>query len=356
MSSREVRVAAVSAQGAPAPAFRIRVLALREPLAAEGVVLEPVALFGEEESAAFYGGSPPRRLRLFAAARRSYARRLASLDARTVLVQRQVDLVPSLRLERRVAEGRRLVWDVDDAIWRSYNRWPRAALKGMPRRVGWLAQTADHVIAANAVLAEHLGRYTDRISVVPSAVETRGLAVRKHADAEELVLGWIGSYSTVRYLAGVREPLARLARELPERRIRLLVLGGRLAPIAGVEVECLPWSVERERAALARMDVGLVPQPDTPWTRGKSAFKALQYMAAGIPAVADDVGVVAANVGGGGIVVRSAEEWVDALLRLARAPDLRQQLGDRGRARVEADFSVERWAPVVAAILRDDAP
>ena len=117
----------------------------------------------------------------------------------------------------------------------------------------------------------------------------------------------------------------------------------------------MPWSIEAERAALSRIDVGLVPQPNTPWTRGKSAYKAIQYMASGIPVVADDVGVVSTHVGDGGVVVSDGDGWVDALLRLARDPDLRQQVGENGRRRAERDFSVERWAPVVAAILRGDA-
>ena len=36
-----------------------------------------------------------------------------------------------------------------------------------------------------------------------------------------------------------------------------------------------------------------MPLPDNEWTRGKCAYKAIQYMAAGIPVVADDIGVSA---------------------------------------------------------------
>lgn len=331
-------------------------LALRQPLAGAGVDLSAYPLFDEAESTAFYGAPVARRLRLFASARPGYAARLAQLDEGTVLVQRQADLLPSLALERRVTAGRRLVWDVDDAIWRSPGRGPRALIKAMSRRVAWLARAADRVIVANDVLAEYVGRYTDRISVVPSAIDVRDLSLRRHADGAELVLGWIGSHSTAAYLAAIRAPLADLARELPGQRVKLLVVGGQVAPIRGVDVECLPWSAEREHAALSVMDVGLAPQPDTPWTRGKSVFKALQYMGSGIPVVADDVGGVAATVGGGGVVVRGPGEWIEVLLRLARDPELRSRLGAQGRERVEEEFSIERWAPVVAAILRDDAP
>jgi glycosyltransferase involved in cell wall biosynthesis len=41
------------------------------------------------------------------------------------------------------------------------------------------------------------------------------------------------------------------------------------------------------------------PLADSEWARGKRSYKALQYMAAGIPVVADDVGVSAKVIGHG---------------------------------------------------------
>jgi glycosyltransferase involved in cell wall biosynthesis len=122
-------------------------------------------------------------------------------------------------------------------------------------------------------------------------------------------------------------------------------------------VESVPWSVETEQEALGRIDVGLMPMPNNNWTRGKSAYKALQYMSAAIPVVADDVGIASSVIESGkaGFVVRSEEEWVEALLTLARSVPVRTRLGEHGRRRVEENYSVTRWAPVVADILRGES-
>ena len=356
MSGPRVRVAAVAAQAPSSPAFRIRVGLLRPELALHGVEVDTYTLFSDAEGDRFYGGPLPTRMSVAIAARRRLERRLATIatDVSVALVQRQVDVLPGLRLERAAAAGRRLVWDVDDAIWFRHRVHAVTLAKGISRKAAWLAREADHVIVANAVLAEHLGNVADAITIVPPTVETRDLPVRRHAAGPELVLGWIGSFSTAPYLASVRDVVARIARELAPTPVRLLVVGGTTGPIAGAAVECVPWALASERDALGRIDVGLVPQPDTPWTRGKSAYKAIQYLAAGIPTVADDVGVVAATLGDGGVVVRDENEWVDALLWLARDPELRQQLGAAGRRHAEREFSVARWAPVVASVLRGD--
>jgi glycosyltransferase involved in cell wall biosynthesis len=79
-------------------------------------------------------------------------------------------------------------------------------------------------------------------------------------------------------------------------------------------------------------------------------------MAAGIPVVADDVGISASVIGheSAGLIPRSESEWTEYVAALARDADLRNRLGANGRARIASDFSVERWAPELAAILRGD--
>ena len=208
-----------------------------------------------------------------------------------------------------------------------------------------------HTIAGNEILAEHLSRYSDAVTIVPSLVDPGAHAMRVHEQGEALTLGWIGSPTTAPYLRGVAPVLERFAKGSP-RPVRLLVVGGSAPPIAGVEVEERAWSPGAEREALAEMDVGLMPLDDTPWSRGKCAYKALQYMASGIPPVADDVGIVADTVGGAGYAVAGPEQWLEALGALAGDPGLRARMGEAGRRRVEEEFSPARWLPTIAAILR----
>lgn len=359
-SNDEIRVVAVSAQGLTTPGFRARVLLLQPELVRHGVRVDPWALFTQGEVETFSRGGLRQRVTVLLGARRRLAHRLSdSAGAHSVaLIQRQADFHPSLGLERRAAAGRRLIWDVDDAIWLDASRAAGghrlAALKGTTRKVRWLASHADCVVAANAYLADFLSRYSSRVTIVPSVVDTRAVRLRRHEDRPELVLGWIGSSTTAPYLLRLARAISRVSRELPDRSLRLLLVGGTMPSENGFAVESAPWSIEGELEALRRIDVGLMPMPDNAWTRGKSAYKALQYMSAGIPVVGDDVGVASTVVepGKAGFVVRDEDEWVEALVTLARDAQLRTRLGGHGRQRVEKDFSVTRWAPVVAKLLR----
>ena len=356
----EVRVLATGAQALTSPGFRARVLLLRAELVRFEIRIDPLPLFTEREAATFAGGGVWRRGTVLIGARSRLSRLLAKRaqePADVAFIQRQADLLPQLTLERRASAGRRLVWDVDDAIWLDSSPAAGghrlAVLKGTARKVKWFAARADRVVAANEYLADYLSQYSSRVTIVPSVVEPRNVPVRRHVDADEIVLGWIGSATTAPYLHELMRTISSVARELRPRRVRLVSVGATARPTQGVAVEPTPWSVEGELDALARIDIGLMPMPYNDWTRGKSAYKALQYMSAGIPVVADDVGVASSVIDSerAGFVVRGEQAWIEALVALARDPELRERLGEHARRRVEEHFSVQRWAPAISEIL-----
>jgi len=356
------RVAAVGAQGLESPAFRVRTQIPAPELRRLGLDVMPFPLFSPELNERFHGGSSATRARALLAARRRLARRLEEeIEAcATTVIQRQVDILPTRSLERRAADGRRLVLDVDDAVWfdaaAQAGGHPLAFLKRTAGKIRWLAERADHVIAGNEYLAEWLQGANDAVTVVPSLVAAERIALRSHAPSDRVTLGWIGSASTTRYLTQLTPVLERLAVLVPHITWELCVVGAPAPAIDGMTCRSVRWSQEAERDLLARTDIGLMPLPDNSWTRGKCAYKALVYMSAGIPVVADDVGVTAAVIGDerAGLVADSRDDWIAALVELARDAPLRTRMGAEGRRRVEAGFSTRIWAPRLAAILRAD--
>lgn len=351
-----MKAIAVSARGPRDPAFRIRLELPGHLLAGYGIDLGLLPLFTSEQANAFRTVPSLRKATVLARARTRLARELRELPngTDTVIVQRQVDLAPLLTLERLATAGRRMIYDVDDAIWLSGRQTaghPLGVLKGTARKVRWLTARADEVIAGNEILAEHLDRHSSRVTVVPSLVDPDAYAVRRHEQRAAVRLGWIGSPTTVGYLHAIGPVLERFARDC-RRPVELEVVGGEAPHLNGIEVLERAWSPEVEQLVLGRMDIGLMPLDDTPWSRGKCAYKALQYMASGVPAVVADVGISAQVVVGAGWVADSEAQWLEGLHLLADDPDLRGRLGAVGRQRIEQDFSPARWAPTLARILR----
>jgi glycosyltransferase involved in cell wall biosynthesis len=116
----------------------------------------------------------------------------------------------------------------------------------------------------------------------------------------------------------------------------------RLAAIVRV-----PWSEATEAAAVAAGHVGISWMPDNLWSRGKRGLKVLQYLAAGLPVVANPVGIHYELIESGrtGFLARTPSEWAEALTALAAGPDLRARMGRAARDSVARRFSPSRWAP-----------
>ena len=124
--------------------------------------------------------------------------------------------------------------------------------------------------------------------------------------------------------------------------------------LPGVAVEHVPWSLETQHEALAGLDVGLMPLADSPWSRGKCAYKLLQYLAAEVPAVASPVGANADLVEDGvnGLLAADPPAFARAIESLAGDPDRACALARRGRQTAEG-FSYPAVAAAWAAFLDD---
>ena len=281
-------------------------------------------------------------------ARLRQMRQASRFDA--VLLQRKLLTGLLLGLLRR--NSRRLVFDFDDAVlYRdSYQaRGPHSRRRAS--RFGRIVRAADMVLAGNDFLASCAtahGAPRDRVRVIPTCLDVDRYAPkpggggRNGGTIRRLV--WVGSSSTLKGLEQRRDLLERLGREFPNLRLR--VISDRFPRFDPLPVEAVPWSEAGEATAIAGGDVGISLVPDDLWSRGKCGLKLLQYGAAGLPSVADPVGVHPEILRSGmnGMLANSDDEWVAAVGLLIGDGDLRERMGQAARARVESSYSIAAWA------------
>ena len=240
-----------------------------------------------------------------------------------------------------------MAYDFDDAIFTTEVRrhnwltaWKqRRNAAGLPA----MLELADLVLVENQYTAEYAGRYCSDVSIITGPIDTERYCdpqVRE-GGSDPVVLGWIGSATTVSYLDLIRVPLARLAQRFPALRLR--VVGADAVDLEGIQIEFAVWSLDSEVEDLKSFDIGLMPMPDDPWTRGKGGYKLLQYMAMGLPVVTSPVGVSQQIVDDGkvGFWARSPNEWEERLALLIQDSYLRLEMGRRGRAVVEAEYALD---------------
>lgn len=332
---------------------RVRVEQYASILRRDGIELTISAYFDDRTYRILY--RPGHSAKKVAGVLRGALRRVRDLFRATsfdlVLVYREsAPLGPPLFERCLRALGRPYVYDFDDAIFLgpihpANHRW---AWLRAPDRVRESVSGAVAVIAGNEYLADWARHWNPEVTVIPSSVDTE-----RHVPGPKsggpVVIGWVGSTTTAPYLRELDRPLADVTRNHPDTLLR--VIGGPYShPVMPVEVR--PYELMSEPGDIAEFSIGVLPEPDDAWTRGKGAFKGLLYMAAGVPVVASRVGVNEEVIGDGGICVDGPAEWVDALERLINDPDLRGRLGAAGRKRVIDRYSVAVQAPRIAAVLR----
>lgn len=251
--------------------------------------------------------------------------------------------------------ARKMIYDIDDLVYMGHssaaNRYI-SFLKGRKKPL-YLMQNADHVITCTPHLDSIARKYTQRTTDISSTINTETYTVTNpYSNDRTITLGWSGSITTAPYLHLLDEVL----RELSQRRkFNLLVIGDANFSIPGVNVEALAWRSETEVRDLSRIDIGLYPLPNDPWVYGKSGLKALQYMALGIPPVAQAIGANFRVIEDGvtGFLVNTKEEWITRIESLMDLPDLRKKLGARAREKVVNEFSVKANQPVYLKIFQE---
>lgn len=253
---------------------------------------------------------------------------------------------------------KKIIYDFDDAIWLTDKRsesWIGRTIKWRGK-VSTITGLSYKVSCGNSYLCDFARQFNNDVVLNPTTIDTTGLhlPVKRHlgAGTQEVVIGWTGSHSTLKYLSSLEAVMQRL--EDTFDHVRFIVIADEAPRLALRRLTFLPWKEATEIDDLARFDIGVMPLPDDEWSRGKCGFKILQYMGMCIPSVSSPVGVNSTIVEHGinGFLCRDESEWTDYLTRLIVDPSLRKRLGMAGRDTVVNRYSVSSNASTFLSLFK----
>jgi glycosyltransferase involved in cell wall biosynthesis len=360
-----MNVLALAPSPIEAASTRYRLLQLVNPLRDRGIRLTVYPFIDSKSFASMYHRSEWRKTVIGLA--RASIRRLADISearhADVLLVQREAAIFgPPFFEWLAVRIGHcPFILDLDDPTYISYvsptynhlGRWLK-----WPGKTRRLIRWADLVTCGNQTIADYVSSRGTPARVIPTVVDPDRFTPRpeRSCDDDLPVLGWVGSHSTYPFLDALKPVLQQLAKTHPFR-LKVVGSGEPGIELPGVEVENVPWTLEREVEDFQSLDIGLYPIISDDWSIGKSGFKSIQYMAVGIPFVASPVGA-AAEIGERGVTHFSAtsnDEWLQALGQLVSDPDLRRRMGEAGRRHVLTHYTLPHAADAFSEVLREAA-
>ncbi len=297
--------------------FRQRISIYLDKLNEAGIACDVCELTSNESS----------RIKLF--------KKAADYDA-VFLQKKSLNILDSLILRHY---SRKIIYDFDDAIMYSASKPKYKSFSHfMPFR--HTAKMADCILAGNAYLAEHAGRFNKNVYVLPTALNIKEYDLGKTITDNKIRLVWIGSKATLKYLVELKDVFEQIGKCY--KNVVLRIIADDFFELENMEVEKCPWSLETQGQDLVNSDIGIAPLVDNRFSRGKCGFKILQYQAASLPVIASPVGVNRDFVTDlmTGFCSRNRNQWFENIARLVDDTALRKKMGLAGKQSVK-DYDIE---------------
>lgn len=269
-------------------------------------------------------------------------------DARNyrVIVGQRIGRHSALPIWRRLRPNHRLVYETDDDMWTIDPSNMAAYRAHTPDVYDAIEQSinASHMVTVSTEpLAEVLRRFHDNVVVLPNCIDP-GLLDVERPRRDRVTVGWAGGDSHLRDFAAMIPQLRRFLDRNP--RVDFHNMGTSYLDAFRLRGRHTGWADNIwDYYRTVDFDVGIAPLTDTVFNRSKSAIKAMEYAALGIPVVASDTEPYRAFVLDGvtGFLVRNEHEWGKRLYELASDEAMRVEMGAKAKAHV-AQWTVDRHA------------
>lgn len=239
--------------------------------------------------------------------------------------------------------GKKIIYDFDDAIW-IHNTSKENALAARLKafwKVKHICRWSYKIAAGNEYLCKYARQYNDNVVLLPTCVDTENGHYRlKIHGNHKPVVGWTGSHSTLFYLNDIIPLIKELQKEI---EFDFLVIADNDPELELEHWRFIKWNEATEQEDLLNMDIGIMPLKPDAWSEGKCGFKLIQYMALGIPALADPVGVNQKIIDNGvnGFLCNNRQEWKANILSLLRDMEMRKRMGAEGKKKIVNEYSIK---------------
>lgn len=240
---------------------------------------------------------------------------------------------------------KKIIFDFDDAIWLTDKTQESRLEKLLKSRskVKMICTWSHKISCGNQYLADYASQFCKSVILNPTTIDTENLHnpnLYTENTHKEIVIGWTGSSTTLKYLQSIEPVLQVLEQRFTN--ISFVIIADRNPELKLKNIHFIKWNEHSEIPDLLTIDIGLMPLPDDEWAKGKCGFKALQYMALEKVAIASPVGVNLKIIkhGENGFLADTQQDWITVISNLITNQQLRKECGKMGRVSIQENYSV----------------
>jgi glycosyltransferase involved in cell wall biosynthesis len=255
--------------------------------------------------------------------------------------------------------GKKTIFDIDDAP-SGVGLDPE-----IQKQTIQMIENSSVVVVGSQKLKNYAQKYSNHVHLIPSSINLKYYRPKIRKDKNHVTLGWIGN--GIGYKNDLRMLIKPLESIGEKYDIKLIIVGalkqkeihhsfGGMKNVAVEIVDSIDWAdPEAVPSIISGFDIGLYPLLDNEYNQYKCGFKALEYMAMKIPVVASPVGenVFIVEDGDNGFIASNEREWEEKLSYLIGQSDIRKRMGNKGRGKIEKDYSIEMCANKLISLFQE---
>lgn len=239
--------------------------------------------------------------------------------------------------------GFKYIVDYDDAVFHNYDKHQLWIIRFLfSSKVSRIIKNSYKTVTGSKYLYNYATNFSKHIELIPSTVSLEKYQnVVPQSSNQKIIIGWIGTPKTSKFLI----PYLDLFNELQKNRnveFRFIGLSTNFFN-KKYNFKYVKWQEQSEAHDLNEIDIGIMPLDEDEFSKGKCAYKLIQFMALKKPVVASDVGannyVVKHEVSG--FLAANNAQWKEYLIKLIEDENLRQSLGIHGFESFKKDYSLE---------------
>ena len=228
-----------------------------------------------------------------------------------IFLQRK--LVPRFFFKILRIFSKKIIYDFDDAVFLNSDG---EISNHKFKKFSYICCNSDLIFAGNEFLKKQAEKFNKKSFLLPTCLDISKYNLKAEKDKHFFDLVWIGSKSTSKYLIEIIPFL-----EIANQRLKDL----RLINISDIKLESdlikiknITWSESVQYREIKSAKVGLAPLDNSNWSRGKCAFKLLQYASAGLPIVSSNIGLNGKLIKSyeAGMLVNKGSDWIYNITKL----------------------------------------
>jgi glycosyltransferase involved in cell wall biosynthesis len=237
------------------------------------------------------------------------------------------------------------VVDYDDAIFHNYNLHSNKLIRIiLKNKIAKVIKHAHTVITGSPYLTNYANKYNSNVLEIPTSIDyEKYQSNTKQEINTDFVIGWIGSKTTSINLIKLIPVFENLKKQDINFEIRCIGFNKNLeSQFKHLPFKVVPWNAQTEIEEIKKFNVGIMPLENTPFNKGKCAFKLIQYMACGLTTISTPLEAnIKVNRANKNLFANTLNDWTSAFIKVYENPEYYNKIALKNKKIVEKHYATK---------------